>query len=598
MGRPKGKRKLPRNADGTIRKAPSPPADPAVGNDSPPSSDHEGANISPMHTNDHDDDWRDEDAGGEPGRGQAKLPFGSAVRSAASAAVSAAARTAMAVAPEVAPPARKNAVQPLHRSTQHRHRRARWSKEDAGMAGSLAAWLKPPAQQQEGQHGSPQIMETEGAVEMDVEVGVVGADSSDHDAEKICSPQEEHDRTSRGDSSESETDMLVCSGVGVPLEDWFGEDDQARAAELLYSSGEDSFLDALDASRDRSRGPGELDGESGDKADDDVQPQDTGEAEAVGDTGETAAVGGAGHAASSGTSGETVRKSSRTNLFDGLYADPARARDGARSRCSGPGRGTRVASGDAAKGRFAGLNKKRLKHRRREERKKTPEQRAREREARERARERTRERALKAQRRRENTPREKELLDIYQKVVDAIDKAEQSNSYSGFVEDPTEINADGISSPVHHAYRLGDSGVRCPRTNKYVNLCAEETNPSPLQQPRHRKKKTRTGLSYVSSEDRPDGSKVYGFHRKHLYGVMGILISAGITQKRRLTDHWGVGDHANYPLVRKCMPRDLFTLFYCRFFHMAPVIEALSKTHPEYDSKHHIRAFEDALNTC
>lgn len=422
MARPKGKRKLPRNADGTIRKASSPPADPAVGNDSPPSSDHEGADTSPMHTNDHDDDWRDEDADGEPGREQAKLPFGSAVRSAASAAVSAAARTTMAVAPEVAPPARKNAVQPLHRSTQHRHRRARWSKEDAGMAGSLEAWLKPPAQQQEGQHGSPQIMETEGAVEMDVEVGDVAADSSDHDAEKICSPREEHDRTSRGDSSESETDMLVCSGVGFPLEDWFGEDDQARAAELLYSSGEDSFLDALDASRDRSRGPGERDGESGDKADDDVQPQDTGEAEVVGDTGETAAVRGAGHVASSGTGGETVRKSARTNLFDGLYADPARARDGARGRCSGPGRGTRVASGDGAKGRFAGLNKKRLKHRRREERKKTREQRERELEARERARERTRERALQAQRRRENTPREKELLDIYRKVVDAIDK--------------------------------------------------------------------------------------------------------------------------------------------------------------------------------
>ncbi|CAB1114376.1 unnamed protein product [Ectocarpus sp. CCAP 1310/34] len=87
-------------------------------------------------------------------------------------------------------------------------------------------------------------------------------------------------------------------------------------------------------------------------------------------------------------------------------------------------------------------------------------------------------------------------------------------------------------------------------------------------------------------------------HRKHLNGVMGILISAGITQKRRLTDHLGVGDHDNYPLVRKCMPRDLFTLFYCRYFHMAPVIEALSKKHPEYDSKHHIRALEDALNTC
>lgn len=127
------------------------------------------------------------------------------------------------------------------------------------------------------------------------------------------------------------------------------------------------------------------------------------------------------------------------------------------------------------------------------------------------------------------------------------------------------------------------------QTNKYVNFCAEETNPSPLQQPRHRKKKPRTGLAEVPSEDRPDGSKVYGFDRKHLYGVMGILVTAGITQKRRLTDHWGTGDHDNYPLVRKCMPRDLFTLFYCRFFHMAPVIEALPKTHPEYDSKHHIR---------
>lgn len=468
MGRPKGKYKRPRGANGSFAKAPSHPADPAVGNDSPVSSDHEGAEISPMHTNNHDEDWRDED------ESQAKLPFGPAFHSAASAVVSAAARTAMDVALEIAPPVQKKAVQPLHRSTQHRHKQASRRQEEAGMAGLFAAWLKPPAQQQEGQHGSPQSMETAGAVEMDVEMGEGDADSSssEHGAEEgtvnmcsdrckqegcttqpsygvpgskelefcghhakegmvnlngkrpllcvarskkpeFCSRQEEHDRNSSDYSSDgsSDTDMLVCSGVGVPLQDWFGEDDQDLAAELLCDSGdEDGFLDARDdaSSRsDRSFGPGESDGERGDEADDHVQPQDTGEA---------AAVGGVRHAASSGTSGEAVRRTSRTNLFDGPYVDPARARDRARGRRGGPGRSTRPRG--EAKERLAGLKSKHTKRRRGEERKKTPEQRAQEQGARERA----RERALEAKRRRENTPREKELLDIYRKVVDVMDK--------------------------------------------------------------------------------------------------------------------------------------------------------------------------------
>ena len=87
----------------------------------------------------------------------------------------------------------------------------------------------------------------------------------------------------------------------------------------------------------------------------------------------------------------------------------------------------------------------------------------------------------------------------------------------------------------------------------------------------------------------------------HVYGVMGILITMGITQKRRMTDHWGVSLHDNYPLVRSCMPRDLFLLFYSRFLHMASAAP-VGQDHPNYDSKHHIRYKEqnsvDTTNTC
>ena len=58
---------------------------------------------------------------------------------------------------------------------------------------------------------------------------------------------------------------------------------------------------------------------------------------------------------------------------------------------------------------------------------------------------------------------------------------------------------------------------------------------------------------------------MYGFERMHLLGVIGILITAGLTQKRRLSDHWGTGFHDDYILVRSCMPRDLFMLLYFSF---------------------------------
>ncbi|CAB1105275.1 unnamed protein product [Ectocarpus sp. CCAP 1310/34] len=86
-----------------------------------------------------------------------------------------------------------------------------------------------------------------------------------------------------------------------------------------------------------------------------------------------------------------------------------------------------------------------------------------------------------------------------------------------------------------------------------------------------------------------NGSREYAFERKHLYGVMGILITAGLTRKPRIIDHWGVGAHDNYPLARACMPRDLFIMFYDRFFHLAPPTGKLKKDDPQYDSKHHIR---------
>ena len=43
------------------------------------------------------------------------------------------------------------------------------------------------------------------------------------------------------------------------------------------------------------------------------------------------------------------------------------------------------------------------------------------------------------------------------------------------------------------------------------------------------------------------------------------------------------------------MPRDLFMLFYSRFFHMAPTTTPLSKDDPDNDSKHHCRYARDVV---
>lgn len=99
----------------------------------------------------------------------------------------------------------------------------------------------------------------------------------------------------------------------------------------------------------------------------------------------------------------------------------------------------------------------------------------------------------------------------------------------------------------------------------------------------------RSGKSEVPWITNANGSRVRGFERKHLHGVLDILIAAGLVQRRRITDHWGTGEFDDSPVIRACMPRDLFLLFYSRFFHLAPTIGHVSKDNPEYDSKHHIR---------
>ncbi|CAB1097497.1 unnamed protein product [Ectocarpus sp. CCAP 1310/34] len=144
------------------------------------------------------------------------------------------------------------------------------------------------------------------------------------------------------------------------------------------------------------------------------------------------------------------------------------------------------------------------------------------------------------------------------------------------------------SKELHYAQasKIEDEGIRRAQESVWhfkriklpkpkVNFCADESDP-PLehQEPRHRAKKVTRGFQTVPYRDLADGSREYAFEHKHLYGVMGILITAGITQNRRITDHWGMELHDNYPLVRACMPRDLFVLFYGRFFHLAPATTA------------------------
>ncbi|CAN0075118.1 unnamed protein product [Sphacelaria rigidula] len=55
------------------------------------------------------------------------------------------------------------------------------------------------------------------------------------------------------------------------------------------------------------------------------------------------------------------------------------------------------------------------------------------------------------------------------------------------------------------------------------------------------------------------------------------------TRLPRTKDHWSTSPFFDLKLIRRCMPRDLFTLIYCRFLHLAPSGEGSG------DKLHHIR---------
>lgn len=116
------------------------------------------------------------------------------------------------------------------------------------------------------------------------------------------------------------------------------------------------------------------------------------------------------------------------------------------------------------------------------------------------------------------------------------------------------------------------------QTNKYADFCAETADLSSLQEDRCRAKKWKKGFANVPSKESSDGKKVADFQRRHLYGVIGILITSGLTQLPRITHRWGTAPDLDFVWVRECMPRDLFLLFYSRFFHMAPPTGQVDKT--------------------
>ncbi|CAB1104017.1 unnamed protein product [Ectocarpus sp. CCAP 1310/34] len=135
------------------------------------------------------------------------------------------------------------------------------------------------------------------------------------------------------------------------------------------------------------------------------------------------------------------------------------------------------------------------------------------------------------------------------------------------------------------------------KTNKYVNLCTTPSLPGAKDTRKaHQVEKTRT-LGMVTLPEP-------AFERKHIYGMLGITITMGLTKKTRMRKHWSRSLHDDYPLVRECMSRDLFELLYCRFIHCSdgnapPRWAGEDKTpNPEFDSKWHIRELEDILNNA
>lgn len=125
------------------------------------------------------------------------------------------------------------------------------------------------------------------------------------------------------------------------------------------------------------------------------------------------------------------------------------------------------------------------------------------------------------------------------------------------------------------------------KTNKYVRFCTTEPaeGEKDVRRDHQRAKKRRQGFTTLSDP---------AFEVKHVYGMIGITITMGLTQKTRMRKHWSTSPFDNYPLVMKCMGRDVFELLYCRFLHCSDAnapsrLRTDGSLNPDYDSKWHIR---------
>lgn len=78
-----------------------------------------------------------------------------------------------------------------------------------------------------------------------------------------------------------------------------------------------------------------------------------------------------------------------------------------------------------------------------------------------------------------------------------------------------------------------------------------------------------------------------------MLGVLGIVITMGVVKLPEMARHWDTQEYYDYVQVRRCMARDLFSLIYCRFFHMAssgaPKRLKDGTQEDGYDALHHIR---------
>lgn len=131
------------------------------------------------------------------------------------------------------------------------------------------------------------------------------------------------------------------------------------------------------------------------------------------------------------------------------------------------------------------------------------------------------------------------------------------------------------------------------QTNAYVKHCTTEP---PAGEPDTRKdhQKAKSATAGFKKLNVPVDCEGGAFEEGHIHGMVGIIISMGLTRKFRMRNHWGEGPHDNYPLVRQCMQRDLFELLYCRFLHWSdpnapPRKLPDGEDNPAFDSKWHIR---------